>query len=251
MLHSTSLMQMRFIPIDKRVCWIIGLLISTLCFSNLYAGQFSGSLAVTSDYVYRGISQTRGAAAAQGSIQYATLDHWAMGIWASTTELNTYDGTTAEVDPYISFRWNISDAWHGKFSALRYLYPLNSNTAHYEYDEVAASVDYGDMLFFNVAWSWDASRYSAWRYVKGNAISYEASWMRPLPKLFSLNAGIGYYDLSDIMNTGYWYWNAGAGKDWRMWHVALSYIGTSQKAEQAFGTASTGNRFSITLLRRF
>jgi uncharacterized protein (TIGR02001 family) len=244
-------MQLCCIPIDKRVRWIVSLLISTLYFSSLYAGQFSGSLAVTSDYVYRGVSQTHGEPAIQGGIQYATLDHWALGVWASTTQLNTYDGTTIEVDPYVSFRWNIRDEWHGKLSALHYFHPLNSNNAYYEYDEVAASVDYNETLFFNVAWSWNVSHYSTWGYVNGNAISYEASWARPLPKSFSLSAGIGYYDLSDLVNTGYWYWNAGVGKDWEMWHLALSYIGTSQEAEQLYGTVTTGNRFSITLLRRF
>jgi uncharacterized protein (TIGR02001 family) len=236
--------------INRFLCCILGLA-SVFCCSILYAGQLGGTLAITSDYIYRGLSQTRGDPAIQGSIQYSTRDHWVVGVWASSVRLNAIDGTTVEVDPYIGFRWNFSDDWHGKLTAMRYFHPLESSTTHYEYDEVSASLDYNNTIFLNVAWSWDYARYSTWRYGKGTAISYEATWTTSLPRLFSLDAGVGYYDLSDLFNTGYWYWSAGVGKDWGKWHVAANYIGSNHEAERLFTAVPAGNRFAIMLLRRF
>src|ERR1700724_2783228 len=71
-------------------------------------GLFGGSVDVTSDYIYHGLSQTNGDPAIQGDIHYrsesgaATAENF-VGLWGSTTkriatggtyELNAYAGRT-------------------------------------------------------------------------------------------------------------------------------------------------------------
>ena len=51
-------------------------------------GAYGGHVAVTTDYVLRGVSQTRGAPALQADLHYTTANGWYAGAWASTVDLN-------------------------------------------------------------------------------------------------------------------------------------------------------------------
>ena len=56
--------------------------------------------AVTSDYVWRGLTQTKGKAAVSGGIEKVTDGAWYFGAWASNTQHETYDFGSAELDLY-------------------------------------------------------------------------------------------------------------------------------------------------------
>jgi len=57
-----------------------------------------------------------------------------------------------------------------------------------------------------------------------------------LPYGFSLDAGIGFYDLHQEVGAGYAYWSAGVAKQWRYWQLTVRYIGTNAEARAVFGT---------------
>src|ERR1700729_4171671 len=101
-------------------------------------GSFGGSLDVTSDYIYHGLSQSDGDPAVQGDIHYrsesraATAENF-IGLWASsigryatgaTYELNAYAGRTFLIDSDSSLT--------AKY--VHYAYPDTRGGAHYDYD---------------------------------------------------------------------------------------------------------------------
>jgi uncharacterized protein (TIGR02001 family) len=211
-----------------------------------------GSLVVTSDYVNRGISQTRGEPAVQADLHYMSTQGWSIGLWGSTIELNWWDGRTVELDAYLGYRWAIDRDWTAKVSAVHYAYPWNSNKFNYDYDELIGSVGYRNTLFVTVAYSFDTSRYSTIGYVASkDAISYEAAVALPLGRSFTANFGVGYFDLHNLVDSGYLYWNAGVSYDWRSWRADLSYIGTDAKAERLFFGNVAGDRAAASLSWRF
>ena len=62
-------------------------------------GEWSGNVAITSDYVWRGISQTDEDPAIQGGFDYANGMFYA-GTWASNVDFGDDSDTNIEVDFY-------------------------------------------------------------------------------------------------------------------------------------------------------
>lgn len=56
--------------------------------------------AVSSDYVWRGLTQTKGKAAVSGGIEKVTDGSWYFGTWVSNTHSEAYDYGSAELDLY-------------------------------------------------------------------------------------------------------------------------------------------------------
>ncbi len=112
--------------------------------------QTTFNAAVTSDYRYRGISQTRLQPALQGGADYVHATGWYVGAWASTikwiedaggkgkVELDLYAGKRGEVAPGVSY-----DA-----GVLRYLYAGNelgkvTGFANADTTEIYGQLGYG------------------------------------------------------------------------------------------------------------
>ena len=70
-------------------------------------GSFSGNLALTSDYVFRGVSQTQNAPAVQGGFDYANGMFY-VGTWASVIDFGSGSGLSVdapmELDLYAGFK---------------------------------------------------------------------------------------------------------------------------------------------------
>jgi uncharacterized protein (TIGR02001 family) len=241
-----------------RLCLIFAL---TLIASCVHAeAQFGGSLAGTTDYAYRGVSQTRGKAAIQGDLHYETstqfsgnsTSRWTMGLWASTMDLNPGPGPTLEIDTWLGRNWTFAEDWDVSLRYTHYFYPNDPRPLSYDYDELMASVGFRSRLYATVSWSPDASRYSKTMAAKDrSAVSYELAAVQPLARHLSLAGGLGYYDLSTLFDHGYWYYNASLTYSLDPVALSVAYIGTDHQARELFGYQSTGNRWALTALWRF
>ena len=70
--------------------------------------QVSGNLGLTSDYRFRGISQTQNAPAVQGGIDYAHSSGFYVGNWNSSVSSQMYtNGSGVESDLYAGFKKDI------------------------------------------------------------------------------------------------------------------------------------------------
>ena len=84
----------------------------------------SATVAVTSDYRFRGISQSDNEAAIQGSIDFAQ-DWFFAGVWASNLDFSGFGDpdTSVEVDLYAGATAALSDSVSGTIKAVYYAYP--------------------------------------------------------------------------------------------------------------------------------
>ncbi len=98
---------------------------------TFFGGEFSGNVAITSDYIFRGISQTAGDPTVQGGFDWASEDFYA-GIWASGVDFG--DGTSAEVDFYGGWTPSIG-AVDFNVGILYYLYPAAPQDPQQNYVE--------------------------------------------------------------------------------------------------------------------
>lgn len=94
------------------------------------AGTLGGTVAVTSDYLFRGISQTNRHPAVQAGIEYGHASGWYVGAWGSNISWLS-DGSTpaqpvsssVELDAYAGWRGNLDNDWHYDAGLYGYDYP--------------------------------------------------------------------------------------------------------------------------------
>ena len=197
--------------------------------------SWGGSLALTSDYVYRGLSQTEGRPAVQGEVHVRSESGWSLGMRASTVNRGQSSGARSEIDLQLAQSWSFGSDWSLQLSANHYFYPDDNRSQPYEYDEFVASLSYQNRLTATLAWSPNTSRFGHEVFVRDQtARSYELTALQPLSPSWSLFSGAGYHDLNELFATGYWYWNAGVTYCLGNLQIDLSHIDTDHTARRLF-----------------
>lgn len=104
--------------------------------------QFSGNVALTSDYVWRGSSQTRADPALQGGFKYAHDSGFYASIWGSGVKFAPDNGARSEFDLAAGWSGKVSTDWALDLYLLRYQYP--SANARLNWNELNASATWRD-----------------------------------------------------------------------------------------------------------
>lgn len=91
------------------------------------ASPVSANVTLASEYVYRGISQTREKLALQGGFDYAHASGLYVGVWGSNIswleDLDAGASSSVELDIYGGYKGKISDDLSYDVGYLRYQYP--------------------------------------------------------------------------------------------------------------------------------
>lgn len=103
--------------------------------SSATAPQWAFNVAATSDYVFRGVSQTQENPAISGGVDVTAGAVYA-GTWASNVDYG--DATDAELDLYFGVRPEFA-GFDWDFGIVGYLYPGQPDGADYDYLEVKAA----------------------------------------------------------------------------------------------------------------
>lgn len=204
------------------------------------AEEFSWSVnaAGTSDYIFRGISQSDEKPAASAGLDVAYGIVYA-GIWASTVDSEFVGGSPAEVDVYAGIKPVLGPATFD-FGVLYYGYPGDEVAGGNEQDyyELKAGVS-GTLIpnlstGFNFYWSDDGALESGEYYVyEGNA-----GYTLPAVGIFTPTIGgvLGYQDHQDDDTLDYTYWNAGLALavekftfDFRYWDTDIEDTGIADE----------------------
>ncbi|NII55721.1 TorF family putative porin [Luteibacter sp. SG786] len=83
----------------------------------------TGNVAIVSDYMFRGLTQTWGHPAIQGGADYTASGGFSAGAWASSVSDRSYAGGSIELDLYASFGRPIDDDWSWRLGVYGYVYP--------------------------------------------------------------------------------------------------------------------------------
>lgn len=114
-------------------------------FADEPASPVSFNLSVTSDYRYRGISQTRLKPALQGGVDYAHASGFYIGAWASSLKWIKDSGGDGniEVDTYLGYKTEVGSGFTVDVGFLRYNYPSNKLATSANTNEIYGAVSYG------------------------------------------------------------------------------------------------------------
>lgn len=91
--------------------------------NGMPASNITGNVAVTSDYMFRGLTQTWGRPAIQGGADYANPNGFAAGFWSSSISGRSYPGGVMELDLYASYGQAINRDWSWRAGIYGYAYP--------------------------------------------------------------------------------------------------------------------------------
>lgn len=83
----------------------------------------TGNVAVTSDYMFRGLTQTWARPAIQGGADYTAANGFASGFWASSVSERSYPGAAMELDLYADYGRDFGDGWSWRAGLYGYVYP--------------------------------------------------------------------------------------------------------------------------------
>jgi uncharacterized protein (TIGR02001 family) len=225
-----------------------------------------GSLALTRDDVYRGVSQTCGHPAAQADVHIRDrgASYWTafVGVWGSAGLSGTSCGSAKELDAYAGFSLALTPDISATVTYTRYAFPGGGygnphlSGERYDYDQLATSWSLWDRLSLTLAWTPDALRYERYEGFLRNgqdrsAFAFGAEWRQPLLSWLSLTAGAGYDRMADPFGTGYGFWSLGLTHVAGPFELDVAYFHTADRAVRLFGEHSAGGRVSATLLWRF
>ena len=212
----------------------------------------TGSLGATSDFVFRGLSLTRGKPAAQASLDVEFPKEFYVGAFVATADPNPGPSPPVELDAWAGRYWRVSETFSADVRLSQYTYPDDPRRVSYNRSEVTGTVGWKNQLFVAAIYSPNTQAVgSSPGYQEGNAWAVELSGRKPLNDRWALSAGFGHYDLHDVYGMSYNYWNATVTATLAPFELQLAYLGVDGEAEDHFTTRSTGDRIAFTALWRF
>jgi uncharacterized protein (TIGR02001 family) len=213
---------------------------------------FNGSIGGTSDFVFRGLSLTRGKPAAQASLDIEFPKEFYLGAFVATADPNPGPGPPVEMDFWAGRYWRLSEKVSGDLRVSQYTYPDDPRRVSYNRTELSATVGFRNQLYFAAIYSPNTKAVgSSAGYDEGNAWAVEVSGRQPLSERFAISAGFGHYGLDEIYDDSFNYWNATLTATLAPFEVQLAYLGVDSSAGDHFVSDSVGDRVALTALWRF
>ena len=181
-------------------------LAASLVYASSAAADFTGNITATSNYVWRGVTQTQDGAAIQGGLDYSGPLGFYVGTWASNTDFREYtttgtdtSGASYEVDFYGGFAMEFGPVGVD-VGYISYNYPQNTTDA----DE---DLDYGEAylgLSFEagpVTVSLQGNYTSNYGTISEDALYSEIGLDYGITEDLTLSLHAGSYDFNDDLET--------------------------------------------------
>lgn len=183
----------------------------------------SASVALASDYVWRGYSQTDEQMAISGSLDYGHNSGLYAGTWASNVDFG--DDTSIEVDIYAGYANETAGGIGYDLGVLRYIYPGED----YSWNEVYGSLSYS---FFSLGVAHSGDVYGS----SETGTYYSAGFDYDLAAGLAFSAGLGFYDYDDdVSDDDHTDYRLGLSKDIAGFGMDLTYYGMDSDGKDAYG----------------
>jgi len=200
------------------------------------AWSTSASVALSSEYVFRGITQTNSEPAISGSFDVNHSSGAYAGVWASNVDFGPASDVSLEIDYYTGFGGDFGESGVSyDIGALYYNYPDESTL---DFVETYGSLSYSFLTA--------GAAYTAW----ADDDAYEGSVYYSLDAthdigMFSLAAGVGYYDYDD--GSDYTNYHVGASTELAGFGLDVTYTDTNGNAADIFGKNAADSAVIFTI----
>jgi len=190
--------------------------------------ELSANVAMTTDYVWRGFSQSEEEAAIQGGFDINHESGVYLGTWSSSVDFaedNPADRASTELDFYLGYASELPSGGTYDIGYIYYSYPGAGEDLNYDFDEFTLSLGYAienTELGFGYAYA---------REFFGDVDSahhFELSAAHDLGNGFGLGGHIGRQTFSDneLAGDDYTHYGLSLSYTWMAIDIALAYNGT-------------------------
>ena len=173
------------------------------------ASALSGNLALTSDYVWRGTTQTQGDFAAQAGLKWAADNGLYASAWGSNVEFAPETHASSELDLVLGWSGAIADDWTLDANLTHYRYP--STTVDLNWTELDGTLTWKQNYWLQLGWSNDVMASDE------NGTYAQIGARLPLGERVRLEAAVGHYWLDDAYGDSYTHGQFGV-----VWALAAS-----------------------------
>ncbi len=216
-------MKMKFLKNSVCAALLVGAMVPAtvaLAEDGEGAWDLSGTLTVTNDYRFRGVSQTTGEGAVQLGVELAHESGFYGGVWFSNVDFDAF--ADIETDIYLGYSHDMSEETNLDVALLYYLYNDEPSGGEYDYFELMATLTHSyeggaevhglvaltPEYFGETGFGW---------YIEGGVGFQIVEWL-------GISANVGYQDVEDL--GAYTTWNAGLTASWEIIDFDARYVDT-------------------------
>lgn len=184
--------------------------------------SFSANVALTTDYMFRGYSQSDEGPAIQGGFDYVHETGVYLGTWASSIDF----AESSEIDLYGGISGELANGLGWDVGGIYYLYPGDGTSPEFDFFEIYGSVNY-DFEKFNVGAGLNYS--PDYTLETGDGVYVYGDLGVPLPHGFNFAVHVGHQAIEDNPVWGgpdYLDWKVGVSKAIDKFNFDLSYVDT-------------------------
>ena len=202
------------------------------------ASPITGNVMLTSDYLFRGISQSNGKPAIQGGFDYANASGLYLGTWGSSiswvSDGNGSVNAPVEIDVYGGYKNSFAGGdWSYDVGVLTYNYPGTYPAGFVKPDTTE--------IYGALGWKWLSLKYSSVisSHIFGASTStggdtrgsgyLDLSGSFDMGKGIGASANVGHQTIKDNSTLSYTDWKLGVSKDLGFGSLGLTYTSTDAK----------------------
>jgi uncharacterized protein (TIGR02001 family) len=169
------------------------------------AAEFGGYLALTTDYVKRGVTQSDGDPALQLGVELRFENGFFLGAWGTTADISNAPAVhrDLEINYFAGHVFDLSESWRLSAGVVAYVYPVQTGSYDYDYEEYSLGANFDDRAWLEIAYTPDL--YHSGR--SSTNIDLYTEW--PVNSVWAIGGGAGYYDTSNLTGRSYKYFQLG------------------------------------------
>ena len=216
-----------------------------------HAADLTGNATLTTDYVWRGSTQTSGDLAMQAGFRLAGENGLYASVWGSSVRFAPGSGASSEFDFTVGWGKALSDDWTVDANVLRYQYP--STASDLNWTELNGTVTWKGNYWVSLGHSNEALGYDA------SGTHAQIGVRFPVNDAFRIEAAVAHYVLDDAVVTRDGYTHGSVSAVWafktqapnRSVELRVTAHATDSAAKAIFGDDTTGTRIEAALQANF
>lgn len=195
----------------------------------------SWNAALTSDYVFRGVSQTDEEPALQLGADLNFESGFYAGAWVSNVDFGA-GGPDIEIDTYLGWNADISDDWNFDIQVNRYNYiGEDDGYGAIDYNELITTVTWAETISLTYGFTNDVYALGE----RGQYFGLGGSW--DVGHDIGLDVGVGMSTFDDATGfDNYRDWSISLNRDFGPVNASLGYYDTDGEGNFNFGEAADG-----------
>ncbi len=210
------------------------------------AVDFSGNAAITTDYVWRGSTQTAGDPAVQAGFKFAGENGLYASIWGSNVQFAPGSDASSEFDFAVGWGTALSDDWTVDVNVLRYQYP--STAVDLNWTEINGTLVWKGNYWASLGHSSKALGNDA----SGTYAQIGARF--PVDDALRIEAAVAHYVLDDAVMARDGYTHGFVSAVWAFespFELRVTAHATDSDAKAIFGDDHAGSRIETALQASF